>query len=208
MARRLPLADGEPFKRSRARRISCRRESSRFECVPCAGDHPVRPGDQTQSPIAISVSLSLTAGTPKLQATPMPLQFVSQLQSATTTLEKVITVDNVGGGGAVGFTTSILENSSWITSVTPSAGQTAPNAPVLLHVDVNTQGLSAGSYHDVIRIASSSGTVDVPVTLFVASPGPILGLSVSGVRFPARQGSGIATPERSWCRIWVIQHRR
>ncbi len=152
------------------------------------------PGDQTQSPIAISVSFSLTAGTPKLQATPMPLQFVSQLQSATTTLEKVITVDNAGGGGAVSFTTSILENSSWITSVTPSAGQTAPNAPVLLHVDVNTQALSAGSYHDVIRIASSAGTVDVPVTLFVASPGPILGLSVSGVRFPARQGSGTATP--------------
>ena len=151
------------------------------------------PGDQTQSPIPISVSLTLSTANPQLQTTPPSLRFTSRVQSPTT-LEQLIAITNPGGGGSLGFTTSILQQSSWITSVTPSAGQTSTNTPVVLRVDVNTQGLSVGTHQDVIHFATSAGSVNVPVSLFVADQGPILGLNVSGLRFPARQGIGTTMP--------------
>ena len=86
----------------------------------------------------------------------------------------------------------MLAGSSWITSVSPNSGSTTPNSPVLIQVTVNPQGLAADVYSDTIRLKSSAGNIDVPVSLFVGSSGPILGLNVTGLRFQARPGGGFS----------------
>ena len=60
-----------------------------------------------------------------------------------------------GGGGPISYSTFVQNNSSWITGVTPASGQTVPNSTVLLKVQINTQGLQVGSYHDVILFSST-----------------------------------------------------
>ncbi len=140
--------------------------------------------------VSVTVSLSVTAATqPHLQIAPGFLRFAESAQSPAT-LEQVVAVGNTGGGGTLSFTTSVVGRSSWITGVTPSVGQTAPNTPLLLRIGVNTQGLGPGSYHDLIRITSSAGSSDVPVSVSVSKQGPVLGLDVVGLRFLVRQGNG------------------
>jgi uncharacterized protein (TIGR03437 family) len=147
------------------------------------------PQNSAQAPIDVSVSFAISTATPKLRVTPDSLRYAGRIQ-APATIEQVIAVSNSGGGGALGFTASIVQHSSWISGLTPTAGQTGPNAPVWLHVNVNTQGVGVGSYHDIVRISSPAGTVDVPVSLFVSDQGAILGVGVVGLRFPVRQGAG------------------
>jgi uncharacterized protein (TIGR03437 family) len=60
---------------------------------------------------------------------------------------------------------------------------------------VNTQGLSVGSYHDVIHISSAAGNVDVNVSLFVAASGSILGVDITGVTLHGEQSSGYSHPQ-------------
>jgi hypothetical protein len=93
------------------------------------------------------------------------------------------------------FSTSVQANSKWIVAVTPGSGQTRVNSTFFLKVQVNTQGLAIGSYHDVIVFSWSGGAVNVPVALFVSGNGAILGLSVTGIRFQARQGGGFTNPQ-------------
>ena len=65
----------------------------------------------------------------------------------------------------------------------------------MLQVQINTQGLQVGSYHDVILFSSNAATVSVPVALFVSASGAILDLSVFGERFQARSGGGFSNPQ-------------
>ena len=150
------------------------------------------PGNTTQNAIGVQINLTVSTASPRLQAAPTSLSFAARSQ-ASAMLEQVIVVDNVGGGGSLSFTTSIAGQSSWL-GVTPVAGTVAgPSAPALLRVDVNTQGLAAGMYHDVIQIGSSAASVatsvNVPVSLTVADQGAILALNVTGLRFPAVEGN-------------------
>jgi uncharacterized protein (TIGR03437 family) len=145
------------------------------------------PGNATQNAIGVQINLTVAAASPHLQVAPTSLSFASRSQ-ALGMLEQVIVVDNVGGGGSLSFTTSIAGHSSWL-GVTPASGAAAPSAPALLRVDVNTQGLAVGMYHDVIQIGSSANSVDVPVSLTVADQGAILALNVTGLRFPAVEGN-------------------
>jgi len=108
-------------------------------------------------------------------------------------MEQAFLIDNTGGGGSLSFTTSVAGQSPWIANVTPSSGQIAANSPAVVRVDVNTQGLAVGSYHDVIHVFSSTGSVSIPVSLFISDQGPILSLSSNGARFPSRQTMGSAT---------------
>ena len=78
---------------------------------------------------------------------------------------------------------------TWLSSVTPLSGQTAPDAPVLLRVDVNPQGLSARIYNADIHIVSPESRTDVGVTLQVPAAGPILRLSTVALRFLAIAGN-------------------
>src|SRR6185295_14802842 len=99
-------------------------------------------------------------------------------------------IRNVGGGPSINFTTALLRRSSWITNVSLPGGQTSINRAVSVVVTINSQGLKAGVYRDVLRVFSTVGVVDVPITLFVAEPGPYLGVDTRGLRFQARQGAG------------------
>jgi uncharacterized protein (TIGR03437 family) len=141
----------------------------------------------------VLATLTVAASPLQLQVTPASLAFSARPQ-APGPLEQTLVVSN-GGGGSLAFTASVLGGSSWITSVSPNSGQTAPNSPVFVQVVVNAQGLNAGSFRDVIRVSSSAGKVDVGVSLFVAQSGAILSVDVTGLRFQARQGGGISASQ-------------
>ena len=138
-------------------------------------------GANTSSPIDVTVTLTLAAGMPNLSVTSTSMRFSRQNP------EEVLVVHNAGSGGPQNFTASVGGSSSFITSVTPSSGQT----PAVLHVKVNTG--SPGASHDSIHVASSAGNVDVPVSLFVPNAGPALAVSQTGFRFQIIQGSGTST---------------
>jgi uncharacterized protein (TIGR03437 family) len=155
----------------------------------------IRVSDSSNNPTDVPVSLTLTTAAPQLDAVPRVLHFAARIQ-APGTLEQVIVVRNNGGGGPLSFSASVIGDSPWISGVTPNAGQTAHNAPVFLHVRVNTQGLQVGSYHDVIRLSSAAENVDVNVSLFVAASGSILGVDITGVTFHGQQSSGYSHAQR------------
>ena len=154
----------------------------------------IRVEDTSNNPIDVPVTLTLTSSAAQLDAVPRILHFAGHIQTPGT-LDQIIVVRNSGGGGAVSFNASVVGGSPWL-SVTPNTGQTAHNSPVFLRVRVNTQGLSIGGYHDIIRLSSAAGNVDVTVSLFVAASGPILGVDITGVTFHGQQGdefSGVKT---------------
>jgi uncharacterized protein (TIGR03437 family) len=154
----------------------------------------VRIIDSAQNSYVVSVNLNLTVVPAQLLVTPYALRYSARSQTPGT-IEQTITVRNTGGGGPLGFSTSLLNGSSWISSITPASGQTARDGLATVKVRINTQGLKVSSYRDVIRFTSTGGTVDVPVSVFVADNGPIIGLSATGLRFQARQGGGYSNPQ-------------
>ena len=139
----------------------------------------------------VTVTLNLTSLSPAISVVPSMLRFAARTQTPGTLVQD-LALTSTGGGGPLGFTTSVVNGSSWLSVGPPSSGQTTRNVPVLLPVNVNTQGLAVGSYHDSIQISASGLTVKVPVELFVSSGGSILGVNVTGLRFPALQGAGPA----------------
>ena len=151
----------------------------------------VRIVDTNGTPTDVSVTLALTSAPAQLHVSPGALSFNAR-SLASGALTQTLSVTNSGGNGPLGFSTQVLAGSSWITSVSPNSGSTTPNSPVLIQVTVNPQGLAADVYSDTIRLKSSAGNIDVPVSLFVASSGPILGLNVTGLRFQARPGGGFS----------------
>ena len=154
----------------------------------------IRVVDVSNNATDVPVTLALTGSAPQLDAAPRDLHFAARIQ-APGTQEQIIVVRNSGGGGNVSFTTSVLGASPWIAGVTPNSGQTAHNAPLFLRVRVNTQGLRVGSYHDVVRLSSAAGNIDVLVALFVANSGSILGVDITGVTFHGQQGGGYSHPQ-------------
>jgi uncharacterized protein (TIGR03437 family) len=149
----------------------------------------VRIVDTNGTPTDVSVTLALTSAPAQLHVSPGSLSFKAR-SLASGVLTQTLSVTNSGGNGPLTFSTQVLAGSSWITSVSPNSGSTTPNSPVLIQVTVNPQGLAADFYSDTIRLKTSAGNIDVPVSLFVASSGPILGLNVTGLRFQARPGGG------------------
>jgi len=141
----------------------------------------------------VSITLTLTSAPAQLQVSPGALSFNAR-SLASGALTQTLSVTN-SGTGQLAFSAQVLAGSSWITSVSPNSGSTTPNSPVFIQVTVNPQGLAADSYSDTIRLTSSAGNIDVPVSLFVASSGPILALNVTGLRFQARQGGGFTNTQ-------------
>jgi uncharacterized protein (TIGR03437 family) len=107
---------------------------------------------------------------------------------ASASQQETVTVQN-SGGGMLAFTASVVSGSRWV-SVSPSSGSVAAGASVPITITVNTQGLSAGSYRDVIQISSSAGAASIPVTLFAANSGAILWARPVGALFNVVQGVG------------------
>jgi uncharacterized protein (TIGR03437 family) len=152
------------------------------------------PQNTSQSTINVPVTFTVTAGNPTLAVWPESLNLGTRVQTPSTQ-NPIVVVSNSGGGGALGFSASIVGQSAWITSVNPIDGRAGPNAPVLVQLTVNSQGLAVGNYHDILQIASPDGVVDVPISLFVSKDGSIIGLSANGVRFDERQGNGTNRPQ-------------
>lgn len=157
--------------------------------TPYSATFLVTPGGAGQTPITVTVMLTVTTAPPMLTASPTALKFAAKISSPGIQ-EQAVLLENSGGGGALALSAAVVSNSPWIASAALSASQTGPNAPVLLRVTINSQGLTVGSHHDIVRITYPGGTLDIAVSLFVANSGAILGVSVTGVRFPAIQGAG------------------
>ncbi|HTC89346.1 MAG TPA: putative Ig domain-containing protein [Bryobacteraceae bacterium] len=145
-------------------------------------------------PTDVPVTLNVTSATQQLSVAPVMLNFAA-LSSAPGNLMQNLLVSNTGGG-SVPFNTSVVGTSSVIASVTTGSSSSAPNAPVFLQVHVNTSGLQVGAYHNTILVSSASGTTRIPVSLFIASSGPILAVNTTGVLFQAIAGGG-STATRS-----------
>ena len=136
----------------------------------------------------VAVTLNVTSATEQLTVAPPMLRF-SAREAAPATLVQDLLVSNAGSG-SLAFTASVVGGSSWITGISPSSGQATLNAPVLLQVTVDTSGLTVGNCHDIIRLTTSLGNVDIPISLFVAAGGPVLAVDTTGVLFQARQNGG------------------
>ena len=145
--------------------------------------------DASQNTTIVLVTLTLTDALPVLEVLPDQLDF-SALVDSPGTFERVVALRNAGGGGSIGFTASIKGMSNWATVVEPSSGQTVRNSLVFVKVRVSTAGVLVGSYREQLAFASAGGSPIVPVKLFVARGGPILGTNITGVRLQARKGGG------------------
>ncbi len=159
-----------------------------------AAIHITIPQNTTQSAITVTVTFTVSAGTPTLAVLPASLSPGALVQSPSTQ-NPVVVVSNSGGGGSSSFSASVVGKSSWITRVSPATGSAGPNAPVLVQLTINSQGLATGNFHDILRFTFPAGSIDVPISLFVSRDGPIIGLSVNGVRFSERQGNGTGRPQ-------------
>lgn len=142
------------------------------------------PGNPGQAAISVQVTFTVTAK-PTLLVVPTVMRFGARA-SQPSTQEQLIEVEDTGGGGAVSAT--VVGKSTWIT-----LPQSA--IPATVRVDVNSQGLGAGNFHDIVRLTNQAGTVDVSVSLFVSSAGPIMSLGVTGLTFSSRQGAGSTDSE-------------
>jgi len=156
--------------------------------------HVTVPKNTAQASIDIPVTFALATGSLLLQPLPQSLAFGANVQTPGIQ-QQTIVLNNGGGAGSLNFTATIVGQSTWITGVTPASGSTAPNAPVFVSLQINSQGLNVGAYHDILRVLAPSSSVDIPVSLFVASQGPVLALNVTGLRFQMRQGSGSIRPQ-------------
>lgn len=144
--------------------------------------------DSNGFPTEVAVTLNVTTTAQQFTVAPAILNFAAR-SSTPGTLVGTLAVSNTGPA-SLPFTTSVVGNSSWISSVTASSNTTARNAPVFVQVQVNTNGLAVGAYQDAILVSSSAGNVQVPVSLFVAASGPILAVDTTGVLFQALEGGG------------------
>ncbi|HUA83689.1 MAG TPA: putative Ig domain-containing protein [Bryobacteraceae bacterium] len=141
------------------------------------------PNNSSQAPINVTVNLAVTSSSGTASAAPSALHFLASA-SAPSTQEQIITMSNLATP-----TLSVVGGSAWLSA-------NLQGSTVL--VAVNSQGLAAGSYHDIVRLSGSNGStssVDVPVSLFVQSAGPSMALSANGLRFESRQGAGSTMPE-------------
>ncbi len=149
----------------------------------------VRIEDGSQVPADVAVTLQVVAKAPSLDVSPNLLQFFGAAQTSAS-VEQIVVLRNNGGGSPLQYSTQVLNASIWITSVSPGSGQIQRNSPVYVHVRINPQGLQLGKYRDVLRVVTAAGNVDIPVTLFITRNGPMLSVSIVGLRFRARQGGG------------------
>ena len=82
-----------------------------------------------------------------------------------------VTLTVTDDNGATGQTSSQVEVSSSLVrlAVTPASGTLAPGASALLDVSFNTAGLPENTYQGIVTISSASGTINVPVSVFVST---------------------------------------
>ena len=157
------------------------------------GQIMVSAAGSSNSPLAVTVTLTIASGTgpAALTATPMVLNFAVQL-NGTAPPAQVISVGP--GDASAGFTVMVSTgavSTPWLL-VTPMSGTT----PQSLAVSVALDGLAGGSYNGAITIvpkAAGTNPVTVAVNLTVNSL-PNLNVSpLPGFQFYFQQGSSVLT---------------
>lgn len=144
-------------------------------------------------PTAIPVTLNVTSVAQQLTVAPAMLNFTAVASTPGNFTQDLLVSST--GAGSLGFNTSVMGGSSLISNITANASQTSLNAPVVIQVSVSTNGLPVGAYHDTVQISSASGNIQVPVSLFIASGGSVLGVNTTGVSFQALAGDGSTATE-------------
>ena len=136
--------------------------------------HITVPQNSAQVSIDVRVTLNILAAVSQLHAAPKALHFSASVNAAAIQQQTLLITNS---GSAQNFTATVAGNSPWLSITTPtgSAGSTATGGVIQAQID--SQGLAVGYYHDIVQI-TGAGTIDVPVSLFVASGGPISGLAV------------------------------
>jgi hypothetical protein len=95
------------------------------------------------------------------------------------------------GGGQFAVTGSTLSD-SWL-SLTGLPTTVAAGSPVTVLVSANTAGLAAGFYTGSVSVATSAGTVTLPVNLRVAAAAT-MSLAQAGAQFTTTQGNALGNP--------------
>ncbi|MEO8099253.1 MAG: putative Ig domain-containing protein [Acidobacteriota bacterium] len=162
-----------------------------------AGDYTARltisqPNDLAQAPIVIDVVMTVKTQAPNMEVIPDGLQF-SALRHLPGKQTRTVAIRNSGGGGAIPFSAALAQQSRWITAITPVSGQTVHEGLAQMTVEVDSTGLAAGQYRDVLRITTSTRVIEVPIVLFVLDGGAVMDLSLSGVQFRTRVAAGLDT---------------
>ena len=101
-------------------------------------------------PTDVAVTLNVVSVPQQLTVAPAILNFAARSATPGNLTEELV-VSNTGLS-SLGFSTSVVNNSSWISSVTAGSNTTARNAPVFVQVQVNTSGLPVGAYHDAVLV--------------------------------------------------------
>jgi uncharacterized protein (TIGR03437 family) len=157
---------------------------------------PLAPGKYMSrivvSAVAIPVTLTVSIVPAKLTAAPAAINFTAR-RAKPGSFTQAIVLRNAGGGGPVNFNATVDTPASWIF-VNPAGGSTNPDHPGTIQVQFNTQQLDVGGYPNSITIkftqGATKGSITVPVLLFIADAGPIIGVDGVGQRFEAQQGMG------------------
>jgi uncharacterized protein (TIGR03437 family) len=135
------------------------------------------------------VSYRVDQAAPSLTAAPTYLRFAANVETPEK-IEQSMLVQKLGTGVSMAFTISKVGNSAWITGISPASGDAGNSGPRMVTITIDTQGLAVGVYVETIRIATSAGQLNVPVTLMIATQSPILSVNNTGLRFEVRQGQG------------------
>jgi uncharacterized protein (TIGR03437 family) len=145
---------------------------------------------------AIPVTLTVSTVPAQLTVSPGAVNFTARRAQPGSFVQTLV-LRNAGGGGAVNFSASVDMPASWIF-INPAAGSTKPDEPALIQVQFNTQQLAVGGFPNSITIkysqGATKGSVTVPVLLFIADAGPIIGVDGVGQRFETQQGMGTSEP--------------
>jgi uncharacterized protein (TIGR03437 family) len=139
---------------------------------------------------SVRVQLNVNEQGPKLEVQPESLRFSGSPAALAESIQAIL-IRNAGGGGSRPFRAFAKRASTWL-ALSPTTGQTAPNAPSLVRVSVIPGTLRRGVYFDTIVVQSLAETLEVPVVLLIGAAGPVIGVSQNGVRFDARSLNGFA----------------
>jgi hypothetical protein len=132
----------------------------------------------------IPVNLSI-GGIPALTVNPMTLNFAYQTGTSAPLPQQIALTSN-GTPVSVNVTASTSSGGTQWLIVSPTGQLTTPTQ---LTVSIQPAGLAAGStYTGNIQISSSSGTVNIPVSLLVSN-NPIIAANPASLTFTAQAGS-------------------
>ena len=138
------------------------------------------------------VPMRVTYTAPDLQVTPLILGFSTP--QGTNPATQTLTIDNIGTG-TMNWTAS--ESISWL-SLSQTNGTLAAGASTPVDVSVDVTGLSVGTYSGQITVQAGTESVNVLVSLNVASGPPNLQVSPLSLTFPTATEGGSNPPNQAF----------